>query len=95
MQIKVDVGQGAGFLWVALFLDRTTTGCEIDSTQVELSASINMAPSMAVSSHPYVGRMADTPAKQEASLCTENTIYVAFYMVSCFLYTHTLAHFSG
>lgn len=58
-----------------------------------------MAPSVAVSSHPYVGRTADTPAKQEASLFTENMIYVAFYMGSCFLYTythtHTLAHFSG
>lgn len=48
-----------------------------------------MAPSVAASSHPYEGRTADTPANQEASLFTENMIYVAFYMGSCFLYTHT------
>lgn len=48
-----------------------------------------MAPSVVVSSHPYVGLAANTPANEEASLFTENMIYVAFYMGSCFLHTHT------
>lgn len=52
-----------------------------------------MAPSVVVSSHPYVGLAANTPANEEASLFTENMIYVAFYMGSCFLHTHT--HISG
>lgn len=55
-----------------------------------------MAPSVAASSHPYVGRTADTPAKQAASLFTENMIYVAFYMGSCFpsIHTDTRSHTS-
>lgn len=50
-----------------------------------------MAPSGAVSSHLNVGRMADSPANPAASLFTENVIYVAFYMGSCFLSIHTRA----
>lgn len=50
-----------------------------------------MAPSVAASSQLYAGPAADTPANQEASLFTENMIYVAFYMGSCFLSTHTHA----
>lgn len=53
-----------------------------------------MAPSVAVSAHPYEGQTADKPANQEASLFTENVIYVAFYMGSCFLskHIHARAH---
>lgn len=28
----MDMGQGVEFVWEALFPDRTTTGCETDST---------------------------------------------------------------
>ena len=72
--------------WTEQLLDAKQT-----LRQVELSASINMAPSGAVSSHLNVGRMANSPANPAASLFTENVIYVAFYMGSCFLSIHTRA----
>lgn len=58
--ILVDMGQGVEFVWEAFFLTEQLLDAKQTLRQVELSASINMAPSGAVSSHLNVGRMADS-----------------------------------
>lgn len=60
-------------------------------SQVELSASINKAPSLRTSAHPNLDQTADTP-RAEQKTSTEKVINVAFYMQSPFLPEHTHTH---